>query len=157
MLGVKRPKSNTQKFFAIKPRIYISLNIWTGLNMSGDEVAQLQARCNDFSRYPEPQHLRDEVHSAPELEWMHMEENQPESPATGSGGLSTNDTTLLEGVEQSSLAAAGDRLPVHLSISFSTEFPRDPQATPASSNVLVEERERLAKDSASREKGSRTT
>ena len=33
---------------------------------------------------------------------MHMEENQPESAATGSGGLGIDDTTLLEGVEQSS-------------------------------------------------------
>ena len=44
-----------------------------------------------------------------------MEEHQPESAAAG-----TADTTLIDGVEGSSFAAAGDRLHVHLNSSFST-------------------------------------
>ena len=48
---------------------------------------------------------------------MQMEENHPGCAATGSGGLSLDDTTLIERVEQSSLVAAGDRLLVHLSSS----------------------------------------
>ena len=45
--------------------------------------------------------------------------NQPGSAATGSEGLGTDDTTLIEGVEPRSFAAAGDRLPVHLDSSAS--------------------------------------
>ena len=48
---------------------------------------------------------------------MHKEENQPGSAATGSGGLGTDDTTLIESVEPSSSVAAGYRLIVHHSSS----------------------------------------
>ena len=85
------------------------------LDQSKEEVAQLHARGNESWRHPEPtQSTRDEVYHSPELEWIHMEENQPESAATGSEGMGTDDTTLIEGVGPSSLAAAGDRLAVHL-------------------------------------------
>ena len=40
---------------------------------------------------------------------MHVAEHQPESAATGSGGMGTDATTLTEGVEPSSFAAAGYR------------------------------------------------
>ena len=74
---------------------------------------------------------------------MHMEETQPESGAIESGGLGTDDTSLCEGVDPSSSAAAGDRLLGHLHSSFSTACPGDP-------HVFVEEVERLVKDSASK-------
>ena len=50
-------------------------------------------------------------------------QNQPEAAATGNGGMGTDDTTLSEGVEQSSFAAAGSRMLVHLTSSFSTAYP----------------------------------
>ena len=49
-----------------------------------------------------------------------MEDNQPESVATGR--LGTDDTTLIEVVDPSSFAAAGDHLLVHLNSSFSREM-----------------------------------
>ena len=58
-----------------------------------------------------------------------MEENQPECGATSSGGLGTDDTTLIERVELSSFVAAGDCLLVHLSKSkflHVLEVPRQP-------------------------------
>ena len=97
-----------------------------------------------------------EVHYSPELEWMHTEEHQPES-AAGCGGPGTDDATLTELVEPSSFtAAAGDRLLVHLS-SFGTAYPGDIQATLASSNVRVDELERLVKEFCFKEKGSTKT
>ena len=48
---------------------------------------------------------------------MQMEENHPGCAATGSGGLSLDDITLIERVEPSSLVAAGERFLVHLSSS----------------------------------------
>ena len=44
---------------------------------------------------------------------MQMEDTQPKS-AIGGGGLGTDDTTMIEGVDPSSFAASGDRLLVHL-------------------------------------------
>ena len=41
---------------------------------------------------------------------MQMEENQPESAAAGSGRMGADGTILMEGVEPSALAAAGDPL-----------------------------------------------
>ena len=48
-----------------------------------------------------------------------MDENQLGSAATGSGGMSTDDTTKIVRAESSSFVAARDRLPVHLDISCS--------------------------------------
>ena len=67
---------------------------------------------------------------------MHLEENQSESAATCSGGMGTDDTTLIEVVEPSSYAAAGDRLLVHLNISYSTACRGDIRASTKSSNFL---------------------
>ena len=55
-----------------------------------------------------------------------MVETQPESAASGGGGLGIDDTTLSEGVDPSSSAAAGDRLLGHLHSSSSTARPGDP-------------------------------
>ena len=63
--------------------------------------------------YLEPtQHMRDAVHSSPHLEWMHMEGKPDRNCCSWC-------TILLEGVAQSSFAAAGDRVLRHLSSSFS--------------------------------------
>ena len=62
-----------------------------------------------------------------ELEWMHMEENQPGSAATVSGGLGTDDTTLIVRVEPTSFVARGHRLLAHLSSSTITACPGDPK------------------------------
>ena len=56
---------------------------------------------------------------------MQMEENQPESAAAGSGRMGADGSILMEGVESIALAAAGDRLFVHLSSTFSTAWFRD--------------------------------
>ena len=77
-----------------------------------------------------------------------MEEHQLGSAARASGGMGTEDTTMIERVEPTSFAAAGDRLLVHLSAAC----PGDPQATPESCAVLVEEPERLVQDSTSQKK-----
>ena len=58
--------------------------------------------------------------------------------------MGTDDSPLIEGVEPSSFAAAGDRLFVHRNTSF--------QATSRSSKVSVEELEELVEDSAFQEK-----
>ena len=50
---------------------------------SKEEVAQLQARCDEFWHHPEPtQYARDEGYLSQVLEWMQMEEHQPQSAAT---------------------------------------------------------------------------
>ena len=88
------------------------------LDRSKEEVAQLQARCDEFWHHLVPtQYARDEGYLSQELEWLCMEENRLGSAATGSGGKGTDDTTLIERGEQSSFVAEGDRLPVHLSSS----------------------------------------
>ena len=77
-------------------------------------------------RTPEPiQYTRDEGYLSQELEWM--ERNQHGSDATGSGGIGTQDTTLIERVEPSSVVAAGDRLPDYLNSSYSSACPGDTQ------------------------------
>ena len=82
------------------------------LERSKEEVAQSQARCNEFWHHRDPtQCTRDEANLSPELEWMHMEENHIGSGARGGGGMGIDVTTLAEGVAASSFAAAGDRLP----------------------------------------------
>ena len=89
-----------------------------------------------------PQHTREEVLPSPELQWMHIEEDQPESLATGSGGLGTDDTSLIERAVPSSSVAAGAHLLVHLTSSYSTACPGDIRAATKSSKVLVEEPEK---------------
>ena len=74
---------------------------------------------------------------------MHMEETQPESGAIESGGLGTDDTTLCEGVDPSSSAAAGDRLLGPPPQFFQYCMSWGPSR-------FVEEVERLVKDSASK-------
>ena len=96
---------------------------------------------NEFWRYPEPRKkTRDDVYQPPELEWMHMEENQPDVLLLVAEEWST--TTCTDGVEPSSFAAADDGLPVLLNSSFSTAYPGDHQETRKSSDVPVEEPER---------------
>ena len=55
------------------------------------------------------QHARDEGYLSQELEWMQMEETQPEPATEGSGRMGTDDTTLIVRVAPSSFGAAGDR------------------------------------------------
>ena len=57
--------------------------------------------------------------------------------------MGTDDSPLIEGVEPSSFAAAGDRLFVHRNTSFSNASLGDSQATSRSSKVSVEELEEL--------------
>ena len=85
------------------------------------------------------QYTRDKVHHSPELEWMHTEEHQPGSAATGGGGMETDDTTLIDWVDPSSFAAAGVRFPV----------PPNCLGDPGGA-------ERLAKDSASKKMEAET-
>ena len=90
--------------------------------------------------HPEPtQHARDEGYRSEEQERLSMEEDQPGSAANGSGGLGTDDTTLIERVEPSTFGAAGHRLPVHLSSSEITACPADTGTSTQRSNVPVEE------------------
>ena len=65
-----------------------------------------------------------------------MEEHQPGSAATGSGGMGTDDTTFIKRVEPSSFGAAGDRLLVH----------------PSSSKTSVKEPEQVERDTTSQQK-----
>ena len=67
---------------------------------------------------------------------MHMEEHQTEPAATGSGGMGSGETTLTEGVEPISCAAAGGRLQTHPNSSFSATCLGDPQETPESSSFF---------------------
>ena len=72
------------------------------LDRSEEEVAQLQARCREFWHHPEPtQYARNEGYLSQELQWMHIEETQPASAATGG----TDDTALIERVESNSCGA----------------------------------------------------
>ena len=74
------------------------------------------------------------------------EKNQPQSAATGWRKRMLMTPLLIEGVEASSFAAAGDRLVVHHNSSLSTACPGVLQAKPKSSEALVEEFEHLARD-----------
>ena len=57
---------------------------------------------------------------------MHGDEHQPELAAIDSGGKGTDVAPLIAGVEQSFLAAAGDRLPqTVLSVPFAVEIPKN--------------------------------
>ena len=114
MTEVERPKSNTLQAAGLRrgAENYNPLKIWIDLKA---EVAQLQAHCSEFWICPEPtQNTRDEVHLSPEPEWLHMEEDWPVSAATGRGGVGSDVTPFMEGVEPSSFSAPGCRLPVHL-------------------------------------------
>ena len=92
------------------------------LDMSEEERAHLRAGCN-FWRHPEPaQFSRDEGYLSQELEWMHVEDNDPGSAATGCGGLGIDDTTTTEVVELGQFVA-----PVHLYGYCSTASP-DPES-----------------------------
>ena len=55
-------------------------------------------------------------------------------------------------MEPSSLAAVGDRSLLYLNSPFSTACPGDLQAPPKSSNVPLEEPERLARDATPKKK-----
>ena len=57
--------------------------------------------------------------------------------------MAAADTTLIERVEPSSFAAAGDRLHVHLSNSKITACFGDTRTATQSSNVLAEEPEQM--------------
>ena len=94
------------------------------LDRSKEEVAPLRARCNDFWHLLEPTpYARDERYLFQELEWMQMEEHEPESATICSGRMGTDETR----VEPSSFGATGDRLLIHLSSSeITAEIPRHP-------------------------------
>ena len=85
-----------------------------------------------------------------------MGENQPESVATGSGRMGTDETTLSERVELSSFGAVGDRLSVQLSSSRFAACPGDTQA-PRQSNVPLKQPEQVERDTTSQKNGSRKT
>ena len=92
-----------------------SLTIRAGLRKK-KEVAQSQARCNGFSRYPQPtKHARDEACHSPQLVWKKT---------------SLDLSPHSDGVEPSSFTAAGRRLPVHHNSSSSAACPGGHQATP---------------------------
>ena len=111
VIDVERQKKlHMQKFFAMEPTTYSSLNIWIGPKKMLPSC-KLAAICFSIHLRP-PQHARNEAYIFRELEWMQMEENQPGSAATSSGVFGTTDTTLIEQVEPSSLVAAWDRLSV---------------------------------------------
>ena len=77
MLEVERQKSTTRQADVLRLRANNS-QISQGLDRSEEEVAQLQGRCNDTWRNPEPTlYTRDVAYLS--LEWMHIEEEQPES------------------------------------------------------------------------------
>ena len=118
-----------------------------------EEVAQLQARCNEFGHLLEPsQSTRDAGYFSPELELMQMEENEPGSAATGCVGMGTDETTLKEREEPSPFFAAGDRLPVRPSSSKITACLSDTLPSTQSSGVLAEEPEQVERDTASQKK-----
>ena len=75
MIDVERQKSNTSPTDILRLRNG-KLQICESSDGSEEELAQLQARCNEFWRHHEQ-----------ELEWMHMEEHQPGFAAIGRGGL----------------------------------------------------------------------
>ena len=72
--------------------------------------------------------------------------NQPESAATGTGGMGTDDTSLINGVEPNSFVAAGDRLHVHLHSSCNAACPGEIWATTKSSFALLEEPQRVERE-----------
>ena len=140
MLEVERQKTNTLQADVLRLRDE-NLQISQSLDKSKEEVAQLQARCNEFRRHLKPtQYTRYEAYLS-RAGWMHMEENQPGSATTGRGGVGTDDTTLIKVVEPSSCVLAGDRLPVHLNSPYSTAGPGDTRTNTTCSHVLVEEPE----------------
>ena len=57
---------------------------------------------------------------------MHMEETQAELATSGSGGMGADVTTLIEGVEPSSFAAATACMTIEI-VFFSTTCPGDTQ------------------------------
>ena len=140
MLEVKRQKSNSLQVDVLR-RGAENPQLSQILDRSKDEGAQLQVRSRKIWRDPE------HTHSIREMKYI-VHQNQPESAAIGCGGLGTDVTILMEGVEPSSFAAAGDRLLVHLNSSCSTVCLGDPLTTPESSNVFVEEPEQLMEEKA---------
>ena len=96
-----------QRFFAVQPRIY---------RLPSCKLAAMSCGIN----LSPTQYTRDEGYLSQELGRMRMSENQLGSVATGSGGIGTHDTTLIERVELSSFVAGGDRLLVHLNSSYSS-------------------------------------
>ena len=127
--------------------------------MSKEEVAQLHCKlvATNFEHLPEPaQYARDEGCLSPELAWVHMEETQPGSAATGGGRVGIDDTSLIERGESSSFVAAGDRLLVHFSSSRITACLGDARGTPHSSHVPVEKPAQVERDTTSQERSWKT-
>ena len=80
-------------------------------------------RCNEFWRHLEhTRYPRGEEDLSQELEGMLLEENQPDSATACSGGMGTDVTPLIEGVEPSSFVAVGDRLDSSYSCSCGHNF-----------------------------------
>ena len=85
---------------------------------------------------------------------MQMEENQPGSAATCSGGMGTDETTLTERLEPNSFGAGGDRLLVHLSSSKVTARPGNTRAATQSSGVFffLQEAQQVETDTTTQKK-----
>ena len=97
MMEVDRKIDNFtgRKLIAWEQKTYTSQHVdgWR------EQVAHLRGSCNKFGHHPGPtQYARDEEHLSQELEWLHMEERQPGSAATGGGRVGADDTTLIESV-----------------------------------------------------------
>ena len=152
MIEVERQTSNTLQAEVLRLGAE-HLQICQKWERSKEEVAQLQARCNEFGHLLEPtQSTRDEGYFSPELELMQMEENEPGSAATGCVRMGTDETTLIDRVEPSPFVVAGDRLPVHPSSSKITACLSDTLPSTQSSGVLAEEPEQVERDTASQKR-----
>ena len=127
MLDVERQKSNALQADVFHLRAK-NLQLSQRFNGSEEEVAQLQARCDEFCCHFEPtQHTRDELFFSQELELMLVAENQRDSAVAVGGGTGTDATAFIEGVQPSSSVAAGDRLILHLNSSYSAACVGDTQ------------------------------
>ena len=85
---------------------------------------------------------------------MQVEENEPLSATTGSGGMSTDDTRLIEWAATSSFVAAGDRsISTFLTVLHVLKIPGQPQKR---SNFLADEPEQGERHTISQKKKAET-
>ena len=128
-----------QNLFAVESRIYSS---HTTMDRSKEEVAQLQARCNElWHQSVATQCTRD----AGYLSRVGMDAHRRKPsvvllPEAVAEWVLMN-TTLIEKGGAEFVCSTGDRLPVHLNSSDSTACPGDTQTATTSEHVLVEEPE----------------
>ena len=72
-------------FFALEPRLYRFLQIWTGLKK---RLLSYKLAATNVGAIFSPHSLtRDEVFFIRQMEWIDLEENQPAWSAIGGGGL----------------------------------------------------------------------